>query len=170
MTNTQILFQFVGWAFLFFLSNRTIKRTEISRLKDQLVVQVEELTTWLKSELENDEGSALTLERAYTGKVTRLDLLLQQLNRLAKRKVIDENILFPFWNLDVYSVYSTKKICEIKVHQQDAVEKIEISYHSLFKLSMVNNLFLHYKPEIFGVLFATWLLFFYYCLMLVLFS
>lgn len=161
MSNTQIIFQFIGWALLLLLSNRALRRTELSRLKDQLVDQIEQLSTWLEAELENKDGNARSLERAFTGKISRIDLLLQQLNGLARRKLINEEILFEFWNLDIDLIYSSKTLDEIKLHQQDAIEVIETSYHTtLFKINFFRKIYLHYHPEIYGAICTSALLYF----------
>jgi len=171
MSNTQILFQFIGWGFLLFLSNRTIRRTELSRLKDQLVVQIEELSKWLELELISEEHSARSLERAYTGKVSRIDLLLQQLNSLSKRKLLNEDLLFEFWDTDVDSIFLTKKLNGLKLIQQDAVETIESSYHStLFKQNFIRMIYLHYKPELLGTVSSLAILYLLHGIVSILFT
>lgn len=163
MSNTQIIFQFLGWGFLLFLSNRTIRRTELSRLKDQLVEQIEGLASWLEEELKNKNNSALSLERAYTGKISRIDLLLQQLNSLSRFKLLNEKVLFKFWDLDIDAIFSSKQLHELKQIQQDAIETIEVSYHStLFKQNFIKKLYLNYKPELFGTVISLAILYFFY--------
>jgi len=173
MSNIQIFFQFVGWGFLLYLSNRTIKRTELSRLKDQLIEQIEGLSNWIELELntEDNKTTARTLERGYTGRVSRVDLLLQQINGLAKCKLLNEDLLFDFWNLDIDLVFSSKELNDLKFKQQDAIETIETSYHSrLFKENIFRRIFLHYKPEIFGALLPLALLYFLHGIVSILFS
>jgi|GEM_PF-4792126 len=171
MSNSQIALQFVGWGFLLFLSNRTIRRTELSRLKDQLIGQIEEISTWFEQALKSDEYTVHSLERAYIAKVARIDLLLQQLNGLSKHNLINTGILFDFWNLDIETMYETKKLTNVNIFQQDAIESIEISYHSIFfKENIIRRIHSNYKPELYGVLLTLASLYFLYRIVEVLFS
>lgn len=171
MSNSQIALQLVGWGFLLFLSNRTIRRAELSRLKDQLIGQIEELSTWFEEALKSNDYTVISLERAYTAKVARIDLLLQQLNGLSKRDLINTGILFAFWNLDIEAIHVTKKLINVNDFQQDAIESIEVSYHStFFKENIIRRIYFNYRPELYGVLFTSTSLYFLYCIVKTLFS
>lgn len=163
MTNEQVIFQFVGWFFLLFLSNRVIKRTELSRLKDQLIEQVSDLSRWMEDELSKNSRSPLELEDFYTARITRIDLLFQQFNRLAKYKLFDEDWLLELFDLNIEEIHKTKNIDKLHTIQRDIIEHIEISYHSaLFKLNFFRNLYLNFKPELAGALFALAILYYSY--------
>ena len=47
----DIVVVFVGWAFLFYLNNRTLKRAEIQKLKDSSITFLEQLIQLLYVQL-----------------------------------------------------------------------------------------------------------------------
>ena len=155
MTNTQIIFQLIGWSFILFLHNRTIKRTEISRLKDQLVDLIDDVGDWVRDEINEEYCSKVSFERAYTAKIARLDVLIQQLNGLAKCKLLNENLLLEFWNLDVEEIFINEKVDKIYRLQEKVVEAVEASYHAeMFNKNFFRKVWLNYKPEAFGALLS----------------
>lgn len=155
MTNQQIAFQFLGWFFLLFLSNRTLSRTELSRLKDQVIVQIDALDEWLKLEvLENDSSnSAIFIEKMYISKIARIDMLLQQFNKLYKFEVLNPRVLLPLWDLDIELICEKKELSHLKDIQQDIIATIEQEYHDgLFTENFFRKLYQCYRPEIYGVI------------------
>jgi len=153
MSTTQIVLQFVGWGFLLYLSNRTLKRTEISRLKDQLVNKIDALLKDIKTEINETEAlkDSLKLEKSYTAKLARIDLSLQQINSLSKSVLLDGSLLIPLWDLDIVQMIDNQDFSLLEEKQQDVIEGIENAYHSgLFKTNIFRTLYLKYTPELMG--------------------
>lgn len=153
MSNTQIILQFIGWGFLFYLSNRTLRRSEISRLKDSLVAQIKKDTDWLNSQLLDAENKTLQTEQLFTSRITQIDFHISQLNTYSRFKLIDENCLLSLWDLDIFQLKSSDKYTlEINDISCDLIESIETSYtNNLFKTSFIRRWWLMNKPEIFGI-------------------
>jgi hypothetical protein len=80
---------------------------------------------------------------------------LQQLNSLARRKVLDEKKLVELWDVDIASVCETKKLKGFIQKQQTLIEKLEVSYHGvMFKLNIIRRLYDSCMPELSAILFA----------------
>lgn len=60
----DIVVVFVGWAFLFYLNNRTLKRAEIQKLKDSSITFLEQLIKESKKAFKENQGKETPDEMA----------------------------------------------------------------------------------------------------------
>jgi hypothetical protein len=143
-----------GWAFLFYLNNRTLRRSEISRLKDRLVERVEAIRSWYVDEirLDVDGKCRMSLEQNLAAQITQIELRMKQLNFYIGCEVVDFEDLASIREIDNDIDRSTQDIVE-SVHYEfsNLIENIEISYDSYFGVqSFLRRMWLSRKYEISG--------------------
>ena len=81
----QLLIAIVGWAFVYDISHRALKRAEISRFKDSVVAKTEELVAWYSNEAKSDTPlSTPQLEASFTGRVFHLRQKLENYCSITK--------------------------------------------------------------------------------------
>lgn len=162
MTFAQLLVVFVGWAFLFYLNNRTLRRSELSRLKESLTKELENLFDWLgetakEKEIEEEdekELKALELEDELAIKISLVEIRFRQLNDYAKFLLFNPAVLSGIRKIDTEILLKGRKLPqEIHIKQYDILEDIEQSYHQhYFKKSFFASIWLNHKDDIAGII------------------
>ncbi|MFT4929851.1 MAG: hypothetical protein ACI8WB_005986 [Phenylobacterium sp.] len=154
MINTQLVIVFVGWAFLFYLNNRTLRRSELSRLKDNLTKALEDLFDWLDETARKQELGALELEEALASKISLIEFRFRQLNDYAKFTLFDPTSLAVMREIDTAILVEQKKLPQhIHNQQYDILEQIEQSYHQhYFKQSFFARIWISRKDDLTGVI------------------
>lgn len=156
---TSVIIAVLGWLYLYYLHTRTLRRTEISRIKDRLVARIEEIQTWYLQQLSSDCDDVTLLESLLATKVTHVELRILQINHYVGRDLIPIEWLTPLRALEVLpnnreSVSAINQICA------DLIEGIETSYDSLF---FRKNFFARFwntrKEEILGTISGLLLLY-----------
>lgn len=131
MTPTQVFLVIFGWLILLLLSNRSLRRTEISRLKDKIIDNLQSLCDWYKMESECDQP--LKVEEYISAKITQIELRIQQFNNYCESTVISPDPLQKIREFD-----TTKKIPKSdKAYDffsicSDLIEHVEVSYDMQF--------------------------------------
>ncbi|MEC8324949.1 MAG: hypothetical protein VX100_02370 [Pseudomonadota bacterium] len=155
MSNSQLIIALVGWAILFYLHNRTLRKGEISRLKDSLTKEIKDLFTWIEKS-SNKSYSALELEEELAGKVTLIEFLISQFNNYASSTLIDPDCLTKVRNIDTAKIISNEKFYqEDKLIQYDIIEQIENAYYEYtFSTNHLKSFWLNHKYD-FKVIIST---------------
>lgn len=148
MSNSQLIIALVGWAILFYLHNRTLRKGEISRLKDSLTKEIKDLFTWIEKSSKKSY-SALELEEELAGKVTLIEFLISQFNNYASSTLIDPDCLTKVRNIDTAKIISNEKFYqEDKLIQYDIIEQIESAYHKhTFSTNHLKSFWLNHKYD-----------------------
>lgn len=153
MTNTQLTVALIGWTFLFYLHNRTLKKGEVSRLKDSITKEIKELFDWLDDTSESGY-TALELEELLSGKITLIEFLISQINEYTHSDFLDPLWLAELRYIDTEELLSNKKISQQeRLRQFDIIEKIETAYHEqAISTNSLKKLWRNNKDTISGVI------------------
>ena len=150
----SIVLQAMAWVFLFYLHTRTLKMAEISRQKDSLVKQLEELIKWALDnqslEIQNNR-----IEERFAALVVRNEWRLTQLNSCANVTILEPSSFHVLYNLDVVKL-AKEQALENKIFglTNDLIEKIEIRYQDIFyKTNIFRYMILFRLPELYGLVF-----------------
>lgn len=155
LTYGQVAIALAGWAFLFYLHNRTLRRSEISRLKDRLVDKVENTYEWLVKELEDESCDRLVLESNLSAKVTQVELRVRQLNHYVRCEIVTTENLAILRNIDVAQSNKQYLINIANEAIADTIESIESSYDShYFEQSYLTRVWKSRKEDLFGAALA----------------
>ncbi len=168
----DIVVVFVGWAFLFYLNNRTLKRAEIQKLKDSSITFLEQLIKESKKAFKENQGketpdemASIELEELISRLVPQFELRANGLQVLSSfdgfnpvdiarelRDVDSEKILKEQGRLQNYH----NQIDEI-------IDSMESSYFNKFyNRSLTDSLFL-VGPRMYGLFVAATSLYMLFC-------
>lgn len=173
MPNTlTITLAFIGWLYLLFLNNRALKRSEIGRLKDDIIAQLLDGSEWLIKEVKDISKSnsgndaiknlvsvalninrqkKLESEQIWTAKITQIELKSNLLNKLAKCELIDLKNLNALRDIDfIVTPPSRREIIELT---SDFIENTETKYHDFFfNMDIFEALVTRHKYSTLGIL------------------
>lgn len=164
LTNTQLTIALIGWAFIFYLHNRTLKKGEVSRLKESITKEIKDLFTWLdgaaNKTCEQADGSSqkayseLELEEELAGKITLIEFLISQINEYTHSSFLDPLWLVELRNIDTAQLISNGKVSQVdKLRQFDIIEKVETAYHEqALSSNLLKNLWVNNKDTILGAI------------------
>lgn len=158
----SIVLVLIGWLLHLFLNNRSLRRAEISRLKDNIVSKTENLQDWCVSEIrEGNADHALLFETELSAKVTHLELKIQQLNNYIRAELIRPMELVPIREFDISrEIPEHEKILEVIELASNLIEGIESSYCDFYyNRSILLTLYREYKAPLLGALLALSLLY-----------
>lgn len=152
MTSTQVAFAILGWIYLLYLNNRTLRRSEISRLKDRLVDKIEKLEpSYIEESDRLPTSDPLLLEHFLATKTTHIELRIAQLNHYIGTNIVPVDKLLPLREFDT----SEKDPSTLREIISDLIEQIEQCYDQHFvHRNFLARLWLTRKPEIFGAITA----------------
>lgn len=166
MSNFQFFVTLFGWAILFYLHNRTLKKGEITRRKDAIIQEVRALMDWLETDIAS-RLSHLELEEEIAARATLLNFSCRQLNEYTHKKLINLDWLYDISNIDVDTIYidekcssgvenSSKRVTrEVKAKFYDLLEQIEKAYHDSTKPNHSSRKYWReYQYEILGLMFG----------------
>lgn len=134
LSYTQIFFVFAGWALLIYLSNRTLRRGEISRLKDRLVDSVSLLQEKLSDKVEKlaeppNREELSQLEFIVSAKATQLEFKVGQINRYVGFQLIRIDHIVQLRETDLYDPEELPMVFDVLF---DMIEHIESRYDGYF--------------------------------------
>lgn len=138
MTNAQIILTLLGWVLLVYLSNRTLRRNEISRLKDRLVDLLIDLQKYSLEQLNNLGGDSQTSKHAahevgFSGRVTLIELRVMQFNHYLKRPLLNPEKLSDCRGVDLLPPYNLRdKLIEVQRVTSDFIEYVETEYGQFY--------------------------------------
>jgi hypothetical protein len=150
LKNTHIWFVLVGWVFLFYLNNRTLRRSEIVRLKENLTKDLVNLFDWLNETVSQQALKALELEDELATKVSLIEFRARQFEDYAKLALFDPPLLADIRSIDTAQLIDVDTLTHtIHLQQYDILETIEQSYHQhYFKKNVFARLWLNRKPQL----------------------
>lgn len=155
MSWSQFFALVVGWLYLFLLNNRTLKRSEISRLKDRLVDKINTECAWCINEIQRESPSN-QIEQIFSGKLTQIELRLNQINHYVGCELLKERMLFKLRDIDLLGSDSVEnKVHMIYSESADLIEHIEHSYDVHFvSTNILLRFWISCRLEILGALTA----------------
>lgn len=155
MSNSQIFLQFFGWGLLIYLHSRTLRRAEISRLKDAIVKQLSDFVEKIKSEIKKDKVDFLVLEEEVSAKSTQIEFKIKQLNSYSRLEIVSPSKIASLRNIALENI-KDKSLVEKTFNdvENDLIEHIESQYiEKMFKTNFFRHLYINRRPEIWGALF-----------------
>lgn len=158
MSNFQIWIAVFGWIFLFFLNNRTLRRSDISRQKDRLVERVDTIRNWYVDEIRLDEDgkSRMSLEQNLSAQVTQIEIRIKQLNYYVRAEIVSPEILARIRGIDNSASRALREIIEeVHVECSELNEAIEVAYDDFFRdRNALRRFWLAYGYELSGAALA----------------
>lgn len=153
-----ILVAVFGWIYLFYLNNRTLRRSEISRQKDRLIERLESVRSWYIDEIRLDfEGSnRLSLEQNLSAHVTQIELRIRQLNYYIGTQIVGVENLSNIRGIDNGKDRPVNEIIG-SVHSEfsDLAENIELSYDRFFEgNNLLTRIWVNCRSELLGGIFG----------------
>ena len=146
----------VGWSIVFYISNRALKRADISRSKDACIATAEEAVKKLIELKEKDNPSATQLEFAISYFAVKLSFKLKTLNELAGVEIGNStNTTLLFYESDPAELLKNEG--EFIVYTQKLLnlcESIENSYRELFFKSRLASVYVRRSNELKGAAFG----------------
>ncbi|MBH3330993.1 hypothetical protein I5L56_15270 [Pseudomonas oryzihabitans] len=85
---TQLFGLACGWAFTLYLQHRANHRTEALKRKDKLVEKIDALPEWLDKKISDEDFDALSVEDAFSGLLSRIEIKAGQLNNHVGEKLV----------------------------------------------------------------------------------
>ncbi|MEZ8867723.1 hypothetical protein AB6F25_21950 [Vibrio splendidus] len=134
MSNVQLLVQLLSWALLLYLHSRTLKRAELARVKDNLISNINDLSGWANDILQ-EKIPDVKLEDMYAGKVSSIELMVNQLNSHKHKEFISLDSIIKLRGIDIIAYRDSQKsdlIFEISSLSFELVSHIENEYYSHF--------------------------------------
>lgn len=127
---------------------------EISRQKDSLVKQLEDLIKWSSEHGEKIKKN-YKIEERFATLVVRNEWRLKQLNSCANTTIIESNSFHVLYSLDVVKLIKEQALeNEIYSLTNNLIDEIEISYQNIFyKTNIFRYIILFRLPELFGIIF-----------------
>ncbi|MCG9697440.1 hypothetical protein [Shewanella sp. Isolate11] len=159
MTSLQIMVQIFTWLFLYTLHSRTLRRSEISRLKEQIVESLSKYPTWLMEILEKPNIEISDVDNYVASAIARFDFQSTNLNCYAKCQIFPIENLAKLGGIEIKENHLSSTPDKKNIEKQafnitsDLIEETEISYakkmHNENTIRMLTN---EYMPEIKGVI------------------
>lgn len=142
----EIIITAFGWGFLFYLNTRTLKKSEISRMKDRVIDRIEKTQEWYSKEyLKTNSSSERTeIEDYFSGKISNIELRLTQINNYIGKDIFSPNCLVEWRSIDNTASDKNQKQTTLKeIHDAslNIIDYIERNYdiHNNRKLSIPFN-------------------------------
>jgi hypothetical protein len=160
----RIVLIFLGWLLLIYLSNRTLRRGEISRLKDRVVDSITGIQEWLIEELQTNPSKDMEqVEALLSAKATQLELKIKQLNHYIGIEVLQVVNVAKIRGVDLFSVNTGALVVEVNDVFFDVIEHIETVYDDhYFKLNPILRFWRVRKYELCGAGISMAILFFFF--------
>jgi hypothetical protein len=159
MNTFQLIVQVSTWIFLYLLHSRTLRRSEISRLKEQIVTSLSTYPAWIEKILQKELVTISDVENYVAAANARLDFLSTNLNRHAKCEILPAECISKLTGVAIKDshIASIKGIKEIERTTfditSDLIEKIEIKYtEKMYTDNALKMLFNEYTPELKGAI------------------
>lgn len=152
MSYSQVVIAIIGWLLIVILNNRTLRRSEISRLKDRLVDKIQSIEAAIDAELDS-EPNPLCIENLISTRATHIELRVAQLNEYARHTLVGEEHIVQLRDFDIFSISDKSKVkIGLRSITSDLIESVESNYDSFFlKQNPFARLWHSRKPEIFGM-------------------
>lgn len=186
MENLALYLAIIGWFYLYVLNNRSLKRAEIGRLKDQVINQTLEDSAWLIIYLDNlikklefiavkeknvelhyNNSKSFLLEKSmeceyiWTTKLTQIELKINLLNKLAKVELVNIDKISALREIDFSHTFPSER--DLVDLTADLIEEIESNYHyQFFDLNIFEALVTRHRASASGALFGFIILISYY--------
>lgn len=130
MSNTITVFvAFFGWVVAAYIAFWTIKRSEISRLKDKVHDNADRLILFIDSQGDHFDPDAI--EEIYNGYVTHLELRVQQFERYAGFSLAESSDIKKLRDVDFYKSRSDV-FSDVSGVCLDFIEAVEQRYKFCF--------------------------------------
>ena len=154
MNQTYLVVTLIGWLIVFLLHDRTLRRTEISRVKDNLTAKIDELQKWIESHLHKGDINSISLEKGCVGRCVQIELYIKQLNERAGYQLVSIDKLSDIKSLE-FANLPTDSASIISSLFCDFIEEIEESYWRVYlKQNSAKEIWSYYKYHIGGMLFS----------------
>jgi hypothetical protein len=163
VSSLQVVLVLIGWVILFYLNNRTLRRSEISRIKDRLIERIDAVRSWYVDEvrLDSDGLNRLSLEQNLSAHVSQIELRMGQLNDYLGVDILDFDSLAHIRTIDNDKSRPLQEIIEeVHVKFLDLSERIEVSYDRFFGSRWsFKKIWLVFRYELLGAFFSAGLIF-----------
>ncbi|SIQ14358.1 hypothetical protein [Marinobacterium stanieri] len=152
MTNPLPLYiAIIGWLIVLLLNNRTLKRSEISRIKDRLIDKLDSCISWLDSEINSDAFEPSLAEVQLSGKATLIELKVRQLNHYVGTELLPVSEISNIRALDVFQPNKAELLVEATETISDLIEKVEIRYDEFyFSTPLPKRLWMSHRQTMMG--------------------
>ncbi|GIU15645.1 hypothetical protein TUM4261_32970 [Shewanella sp. c952] len=177
MDSLQFCVQVATWIFLYILHSRTLRRAEISRLKEQIVDSLSSYPAWLILILNKEKISISDVENYVASAITRLDFQSENLNSYGKCQIFPTADLAELASIEINKQHLTSVSDKSRIERiafditSDLIENTEISYAKrMHKDNSIKMLFNEYNPELKGIICMLLILNMSYSLVKILFT
>jgi len=131
----EIVITALGWGFLFYLNTRTIKKSEISRMKDRAIDRIEKTQEWYIKEYikTKSDSERREIEDYFSGKISHIELRLAQLNKYIGKEIFLPECLVDWRAIDNTANNEKQKQEKLKIVHDislDIIDYIESNYDS----------------------------------------
>ncbi|CAM3547958.1 hypothetical protein [Shewanella pealeana] len=135
MSTWQFSVQILSWLFIFYLHIRNLRKSEISKLKENILTTLDKLPETYCKKLDYDEISVLDAEETLSMLVNRIEFQVISLNKYANKIIFEpsrlsvlRSIELTEHNLKKESIDRHKLEKSILEKISDLTEEIESSY------------------------------------------
>lgn len=123
----QLLALVLGWSFTVFLQYVLSRRAEALKRKDKIIDKLEDLSSWIDSEISRDEFMSAQTETSYSGMISQIEVRIQQLNAHVRKEIFNVNELSKLRGVEILDEQSGNKNLPYVVREaaSDIIEAIE---------------------------------------------
>lgn len=151
----------LGWFYVLHLSNRALKRSDISRVKDSCISVIEETVKTIVDLKDSNNSNELTIEAHLDYLATKLEFKIKALNSLTSCEIYNPGEI----GLKIRSADS-RKLAEIDLVYKrqlasnllNACEDLENKYQEFYFTRSLRKIYLRYEHEIKGLAFSIFIL------------
>ncbi len=164
VSENKLFIAVLGWIYSTYLSYRSGRRTEVSRLKDRLVDKVEKAGQWYVDSIKGAALDSMT-EQILTNKVSQCETRLRQINTYVGCEICSVEIFKSLRDIDPsqYSANSRQFICDVHEIFASTIDKIEEGYDLHFvKSNFFAQLWRTQKDFLLGAVIALESIYFFF--------
>ncbi len=156
LTLTNLL-TLVGWIYIFYLNNRGLKRSDISRTKDACITAIEKIIDDVREYSGSKDIEPLVIESELTYLATKVEMKIKNLNSITATTLVSaEDTAMIIRKCDTVELIKNKSYAvDIIDSLSDTCEQIEVSYRELyFEGNALKKMYDRRSSEIQGLAFS----------------
>lgn len=155
--DSKLFIAFLGWVFGFYLSNRSNRRTEISRLKDRLVDKIEKVSAWYVGEIIEDDCNKMLVEQVFVNKISQCETRMLQFNKYVGCNIFQVEWMGELRKIDFEKFSEDPTVFLVDVHDKFSrvMDEIEGAYDAHYiQTNFLNSMWKTHGNSMLGAIGA----------------
>lgn len=155
----QLTALLLGWMFTLYLQYLANRRAEALKRKDKIIDKLDDLSSWVESEVTKEGFSPSDTEEAFSGILLHIELRINQFNSHVGRDVIDSKRIGPLRDVDFFNAPGLSKLPYIVgACSSQFIENIELECGKLYFSNSPLRRVMNFLAELYGVIVGVVLL------------